>query len=757
MSRKLCMGCMTEYDTRQCAVCPHCGAANSGIPKDASHLKPGTQLKQGRYIVGLSMDSGKYNITYIGCDLQTRQKIVVKEYFPRECCSRQKGSNQIEMKRGLASEIFKQGYEEFSRDGQDMLLAKIPGMVRMREVFAENGTVYEVMDYLDGSTLEESLKGQKMSMDEVLSIMLPVIETVYRLHKKELFHLNIHPCNIFLLSTGEVFLMDIGRWRCNLEKQSKETTVNDYQAPELRIRDVHINAGADIYSLCAIMNQILRQEKKKTETYESRYNSMLNGLEPDALRRTASIEQLFDELISVRRIQRVPAEENKVSLKERYLKESVTALEDRDSFIKKSGRKNILFFAIPCLLIVVAAIGIFTIKSKRSASENSVAIVKNDGKTAPNIIGSDVNTAKKELREEGINLNITNSEEVSDEEKVNKIISQIPEKGKNLDDSKTINITVGTTKTTIAKELGSEKIYGHPYNEKNENKLADVFNTYLISEESYIIPGYLIRIDQGDQEKHEKLGIDEKILQYKPITFVKSIGQKNLKTGQKTERKVEDIKGENPMDSNIAAWAEKYHFYYGISDKEKYSVYPTSKGEVAAIEINRAGNKIKVKDETAIETGDEVVLILSKGPKKAKLKSNYWTGKTKNQVTEYLKKYHIKTEFIEEKYSDSVKKGIIIGESSIDSPYKSADIDVSQKNKDGSKAQYYEGDTINLIVSKGEKPVVTEYKQPSTSGGSSSSDGSSRKSSGGSKRKNSGSSSNKKTNQSKPNPGPGLD
>lgn len=755
MSRKLCMGCMTEYDTHQCGVCPQCGAVNSGIPKDASHLKPGTQLKQGRYIAGLSIDSGKYNITYIGCDVQTKQKIVIKEYFPREYCSRQKNSNQVEVKRESASGMFEQGCEEFSRNGQEMFLTKIPGMVRMRELFAENGTVYEIMDYLDGSTLEESLKGQKMSMGEILSIMFPVIETVCRLHEKGIFHLNIHPGNIFLLRTGEVFLMDIGRWKCNLEKKSKETTVNDYQAPELRIRDAQIGAGADIYSLCAVMNQMLRQEKKKTETYESQYNSMMNGLEPDVLRRTVSAEQLLNELLSVRRIERVPVEEKKASLKSSYAKESVSTSKNRDDSIKKSNGKNILFFAVPCFLIVIAAIGIFAVKSKKSASDNPTAIVKSDGKTVPNIVGSDVKTAEKTLKEQGITLTITDSEKASGEE-VDKIISQSPEAEKSLDDSKTINVTVGAKETTIANELGTKNVYGHSYKE-NENtlsKLAAVFNPYTVSEESYIIPGYLIRIDQGDQEKHEKLGIDEKILQYKPITFVKSIGQKNLKTGQKTKRKVEDIKGENPMDSNIADWAENYQFYYGISDEEEYSVYPTSKGEVADIEINRAGNKIKVKDKTAIETGDEVVLILSKGPKKAELESEYWTGKTKDSVTKYLKKYHIKTKFKGE-YSDSIEKGMIIGESSIESPYKSADIDASQKNKDGSKAQYYEGDTINLIVSIGAKPVITEYK-PSTGGGNSSSSGSRRKSSGGSSRKTGGSSSNKKTNQSKPNPGAGL-
>lgn len=755
MSRKLCMGCMTEYDTHQCGVCPQCGAVNSGIPKDASHLKPGTQLKQGRYIAGLSIDSGKYNITYIGCDVQTKQKVVIKEYFPREYCFRQKNSNQVEVKRESASGMFEQGCEEFSRNGQEMFLTKIPGMVRMRELFAENGTVYEIMDYLDGSTLEESLKGQKMSMGEILSIMFPVIETVCRLHEKGIFHLNIHPGNIFLLRTGEVFLMDIGRWKCNLEKKSKETTVNDYQAPELRIRDAQIGAGADIYSLCAVMNQMLRQEKKKTETYESQYNSMMNGLEPDVLRRTVSAEQLLNELLSVRRIERVPVEEKKASLKSSYAKESVSTSKNRDDSIKKSNGKNILFFAVPCFLIVIAAIGIFAVKSKKSASDNPTAIVKSDGKTVPNIVGSDVKTAEKTLKEQGITLTITDSEKASGEE-VDKIISQSPEAEKSLDDSKTINVTVGAKETTIANELGTKNVYGHSYKE-NENtlsKLAAVFNPYTVSEESYIIPGYLIRIDQGDQEKHEKLGIDEKILQYKPITFVKSIGQKNLKTGQKTKGKVEDIKGENPMDSNIADWAENYQFYYGISDEEEYSVYPTSKGEVADIEINRDGNKIKVKDKTAIETGDEVVLILSKGPKKAKLESEYWTGKTKDSVTKYLKKYHIKTKFKGE-YSDSIEKGMIIGESSIESPYKSADIDASQKNKDGSKAQYYEGDTINLIVSMGAKPVITEYK-PSTGGGNSSSGGSRRKSSGGSSRKTGGSSSNKKTNQLKPNPGAGL-
>lgn len=763
MSGKLCMGCMTEYDMHQYEVCPHCGAANSGIPKDASHLKPGTHLNRGRYIAGLSIDSGKYNITYIGCDLQTRQKVVIKEYFPREYCSRQKGSSQIVVNKGQAYEVFQQGVKEFSRDGQDMFLAKIPGMVRMRELFAENGTVYAVMDYLDGSTLEDALKGQTMSMDDVLSIMLPVIETVGRLHNKEIFHLNIHPGNIFLLRTGEVFLMDIGRWRCHLEKKSKEATVNDYQAPELRIRDAQIGEAADTYSLCAIMNHMLRQEKKKTETYEAHYNSMLNGLEPDALRRTASTEQLLEELISVRGIERIPAEENKVYLQGGHPKASIAASEDIGYSAKKSGRKNMLFFAVPCLVIVIAAIGIFAVKSKKSASDNPVTIVKSDGKTAPNIVGSNIETARKALKEQGITLTITDSKKVSSKE-VDKIISQSPEAEKSLDDSKTINVTVGAKETTIAKELKlkNKNIYGHPYNEENESTLAKVFKTYLAEEESYIISGYLIRIDQGDQKNHNKLGVlgvDKEILPYKSITFVKSTGQKELESeyekGQGTKRKVEDIIGENPEDAesedSIEKSAERYHFYYGISDNEEFN-YQIRKGDVSDVEIN--GNNIGKKTKTAIKTWDEVVLILSKGPKKVDLDKNYWSGMTSDEITKYLKKHHISAEFTSE-YSDSVEEGKIIRENEPKHKYNEKEIDDSQKN-DGKLARYYEGDTITFTVSKGKKPEPATTESKRTTGGSSSSGGSSTKSSRGSGRKTGGSSSNKKTNKTKPNPGAGL-
>lgn len=749
MSRKLCMGCMREYDARN-GVCPNCGADDRGIPRDASQLKPGMYLNQGRYLIGLSLGSGKYHITYIGCDIKTGEKIVIKEYFPREYCSRQTENGLVRITGKQNSEAFQQGIQAFSRDGQKMVSLRTPGIVRMRDVFTENGTMYQVMDYLEGNTLGEIIKGQTFSMEETLAILLPVIETLCNLHKQKVLHLNIHPNNVFLLSTGEVILMDIGRWNCNLAKSGMEAEVNDYQAPELRIRDIQKEAGADIYSICAIMYQMLTgntplssiermhgdhmlsPKQQGADINTSQDNIIMNGLEPDYLRRTSRMEVFLDQLTSVRMIERILPEVEKTVSKSDRQRKSTHPQESESTTAKKSGGKNVLFFAIPCLLIVIAAVGIFTIKSKKSTSNNGVTIAKNDTKTAPNIKGANVEDVKKEL-EGKITLNITDAEEVKNGDKLGTIVSQNPKAGEALTQDKIINVTVISEEISIKKALEEDdnykhNIYGHKYSEDLETMLKKSFNIYSAEEQSYIIPGYLVRIAEGTTDNNKELTEDGEILKYKPITLIKSKGQPETEKGVETGRKAENIIGENPED--IGKWAEKNKFYYGISDEEEYSVSPTTKGEVASVKVNGKS----VKEDTKIKKWDEVELVLSKGPKKAKLKENYWSGQTSEEVEKYLNEKNLKADVTKGVYSNTVPKGQIIGENAVDSPYNDDQIDAEQKKKGGSRYKYYEGDTVKLTVSLGEKPQpVTTEARPSTGG--SVSGGSSRKSSSGSRKK----------------------
>lgn len=53
-----------------------------GEPKEVYHLRPGTVLNDGRYIVGHSIGSGGFGIVYEAWDTHLSAEIAIKEYYP---------------------------------------------------------------------------------------------------------------------------------------------------------------------------------------------------------------------------------------------------------------------------------------------------------------------------------------------------------------------------------------------------------------------------------------------------------------------------------------------------------------------------------------------------------------------------------------------------------------------------------------------------------------------------------------------------
>ena len=103
MSGKRCMGCMNEQKA-QYTVCPYCGLKAETAP-DSSQIRPGTVLAQ-RYEVGFALKIGLYTITYIAYDLQREEKVIVKEYYLSQLCSRVDGGNRIGIRAGGEQKTF---------------------------------------------------------------------------------------------------------------------------------------------------------------------------------------------------------------------------------------------------------------------------------------------------------------------------------------------------------------------------------------------------------------------------------------------------------------------------------------------------------------------------------------------------------------------------------------------------------------------------------------------------------------------------
>ncbi|MBO5744545.1 MAG: PASTA domain-containing protein, partial [Clostridia bacterium] len=251
-----CNHCMAQMEGES-IKCPVCEKENTGtVP--AHHLLPGTILN-GRFHVGIALGEGGFGITYIGRDTKLDMKVAIKEFYPSGYVNR---SNTISPKvNNSVSEdrrdFFEKGRERFLKEAQ--ILAKFsgePGVVDVRDFFEENNTAYIIMEYLDGVDLKTYLKKNgTLTPDHTVQLLMPVMNSLKKVHGKGLIHRDISPDNIMVIG-DKVKLLDFGAARTVSAEANKSLSVmlKPGYAPEEQYRSKG-NQGpwTDIYALCATM------------------------------------------------------------------------------------------------------------------------------------------------------------------------------------------------------------------------------------------------------------------------------------------------------------------------------------------------------------------------------------------------------------------------------------------------------------------------------------------------------------------------
>ena len=205
-----CFRCMEETPEYPCS---HCGYDPATDPSQAYVLRPGTILR-GKYIIGAPLGQGGFGITYIGWDLSAERKVAIKEYFP---------SGQVSRNTTISNELLWYttdqarsaqggGMESFQKEARKMaLVANIPQVVNVLEVFQENATAYIVMDFVEGETLQKRLKKKGlMSWEQAKEIFLPVANAMAKVHEAGLIHRDLSPDNLMLQPDGAVKILDLG-------------------------------------------------------------------------------------------------------------------------------------------------------------------------------------------------------------------------------------------------------------------------------------------------------------------------------------------------------------------------------------------------------------------------------------------------------------------------------------------------------------------------------------------------------------------
>lgn len=775
MSGKRCMGCMNEQKT-QYTVCPYCGLKAETAP-DPSQIRPGTVLAQ-RYEVGFALKIGLYTITYIAYDLQREEKVIVKEYYPSQLCSRVDGGNRIGIRAGGEQKTFyERGLTQFLKEAKDLHSVSVPFLIPVQDVFTENATAYMVMPYLNGKTLEAAIAEKKrFSITETLALMMPVMDITDRLHQKGILHLNIHPGNIFLVDSGEVILMDSGRYSRSFVDAPMETIGENsrYQAPEIRNLHEKIDGSVDVYSICTIMYEMITGTEiedgasritkdtvksplsRRVKVTANQDTILMNGLALHSKDRINSVEKLMKSFVSIRPVQKVeePAAVQKKKAPERRKTEGARHTRKAES---SSGSGGMLHIILPCVLVLCIAVGGFIafghFKGKNTANiTQKKKVTSNTEETAgvPNLSNTTLDKAQKAAEDAGFELVITNAVKAREGEEEDIVREQEPAAGIAAKTGSTITVTVTAHNTTLTDVLKTNmEIKNYALSDKNKKKLKETFTVYDDNkEESNLIPGYLLGIYSGSQDDQttKSLDMNSEILKHSKITLAYSAGRKNITEGQDAGISVKNLLKKDIQGA--LEEAEKKGFYVGISQTADYKTKDVAPlGDAYMIKrLNANGKEVKMGDADKIQTGDKILLCLSRGPRQIQVKDTYRNFKY-GDVEKELKDKGLDIER-EDEYNSSVPAGNVIS-TSYSCSYEENEIEESQQGG------IHEGDSVVVTVSAGPEPEPTtqasEPTQPSSGGGSSSSRSSSKTSGG--KKPNSGSTSNSTKKTSKPKTG----
>lgn len=217
MELKKCMGCMEPFAGYPC---PNCGF-DAQNEKKMEYALPLETILAGKYLVGKVLGQGGFGITYIGWDLALERKVAIKEYYPSGQVSRTPGNLELSWYTTESSRQAREdGMQMFLKEARKMSkVDEVSGIVRVRDLFQENGTAYIVMDYVEGETLKARLQRVgPMPWKQAKDIFLPAIRTMEEVHKAGLIHRDISPDNLMLTPDGKVKLLDLGA--------AKDLTIN---------------------------------------------------------------------------------------------------------------------------------------------------------------------------------------------------------------------------------------------------------------------------------------------------------------------------------------------------------------------------------------------------------------------------------------------------------------------------------------------------------------------------------------------------
>ena len=256
-------------------------------------LPPDTVI--GEYRIVRRLSEGGFGMVYLAQNKQG-QDVAIKEYLPAALATRLPGE-LVPLVMPDKLSLYRLGLKSFFEEGRSLAQISHPSVVSVLNFFRQNQTVYLVMNYLQGATLQDYIMagrqvktGLAFSESTIRSVFGEVLEGLRTVHHHQMLHLDIKPANLFITDDDRAILIDFGAAREVLNKDaefSKPMYTPGFAAPEMYRRDAHVGVWTDLYAVGACLYSMMlghppqeaakRRDKDPLPDMLARKNTVYSG------------------------------------------------------------------------------------------------------------------------------------------------------------------------------------------------------------------------------------------------------------------------------------------------------------------------------------------------------------------------------------------------------------------------------------------------------------------------------------------------
>lgn len=367
-----CKYCSNIDNPDKCLLCD--GDLNFKSQKQYLSVQ---SIIKNQYIIDKVIFVNSEGVTYIAYDKENNKKYFIREYLPLNICKRFSDNNYVIPKQKKEAQ-----YKALMIDFIDIhkILSKLQiqtGIIPIKEIWAENNTVYIIKEYIELLSLKKFIDKQPnhcLSWYQCKPIFFKLNNILLNIHNKGLIHRGVSPYNIFFDKSANVYIDGFSISCVRTANSELECELyKGFSAPEQYQTNGWQDTWTDVYSLAATLYYVLTGQ-----TLSSDENDILknNSMMPDEImsaimgatktnykERTKNLNQFYIELTDE------IFQSNTTVYDTSNLKNITTISKGDDKMKKNNIYKNIIIISSIIFVIILGVVCINIINTLKGGTK----------------------------------------------------------------------------------------------------------------------------------------------------------------------------------------------------------------------------------------------------------------------------------------------------------------------------------------------------------------------------------------------------